>query len=60
MSIKEDVRELEDNINELAEEQKTHSFAYELLKDAERTINGLEIANILLIIALIVVIFLKK
>lgn len=56
MSIKEDVKELEDNINELAEEQEKHSFAYELLQDAKKTIKGLEIANILLILALILAI----
>jgi hypothetical protein len=56
MSLKEDVKELEDNINELAEEQEKHSFAYELLQDAKKTIRGLEVANILLIIALIIAI----
>lgn len=56
MSLKEDVKELEDNINELAEEQEKYSFAYELLQDAKKTIRGLEIANILLILALILAI----
>lgn len=56
MSLKEDVKELEENINELAEETEKHSFAYELLQDAKKTIRGLEIANILLILALILAI----
>lgn len=56
MSIKEDVKELEENIEELAEEQEKHSFAYELLQDEKKTIRGLEVANILLIIALIIAI----
>ena len=56
MSLKEDVKELEENINELAEETEKHPFAYELLQDAKKTIRGLEIANILLILALILAI----
>ena len=45
MSLKEDVKELEENINELAEETEKHCFAYELLQDAKKTIRGLEIFN---------------
>ena len=56
MSLKEDVKELEDNINEIAEDKEKHAFAYDLLQDAKKTIRGLEVANILLIIALIIAI----
>ena len=58
MSIKEDIKDIQEEVKELKQENYKGSFFMELLHDLKQTNRKLLIANILLAIALIIAIIL--